>query len=366
MSMSPGENIISIFRRQGMERAPVLFNLCPSQVEEFHRRYGSERSYNDVFEFPWRGLKGPEPSYPLDTPAGRDAARGDWSHIYQEGLKPGTTIDQWGVAHEPGSEAAMHMTKIVYPMKKYTSMEQFQAYPYPQYSPEPTPDMIDGARIIRERGLAVMGHMGMTIWEKAWGMRGMEELMMEMMSDDPMAEYHLDRITEQACYQATAYMKAGADIIHFGDDVGMQQSLMMSREMYRQWLWPRLKRVINAARVVKPHVIISYHSCGFITPLIPDLIEAGIDVLNPVQPECMDFKEIHDNFSDKLAFWGTLGTQTTLPFGSPGEVRETVLRNLEISGPEGGLLCTPTHIVEPEVPWENIEAYVQACRDYCG
>ena len=365
MKKTSRENIISIFRRQGMERAPVFFNLCPSQQEEFHRRYGKDKTYSDVFEFPWRGLNGLEPSYSSDTPAGKGVARGDWSHIYPDGLKPGTTIDQWGVAHEPGSDAAMHMTKIVYPMKEYNSLEQFQSYPYPEYSDTPTSAMIDKVKSIKKQGLAAKAQMGMTIWEKAWAMRGMEELMMEMMTDDPKAEYHLDRITEQACSQATTYMKAGADIIHFGDDVGMQQSLMMSREMYREWLWPRLKRVIKAARAVKPHVIISYHSCGYITPIIPDLIEAGIDVLNPVQPECMDFQEIHDKFSDKLTFWGTLGTQTTLPFGTPEEVRETVLKNLKISGPEGGLLCTPTHLVEPEVPWENIEAYVQACRDFC-
>ena len=98
------------------------------------------------------------------------------------------------------------------------------------------------------------------------------------------------------------------------------------------------------------------------TPFIEDLIDAGIDVLNPVQPECMDFKEIHDAYGDRLSFWGTLGTQTTLPFGTPEEVRELVLRNLKIAGPKGGLLCTPTHLVEPEVPWENMEAYVEACR----
>ena len=77
----------------------------------------------------------------------------------------------------------------------------------------------------------------------------------------------------------------------------------------------------------------------------------------------MDFKEIHDACGDRLSFWGTLGTQTTLPFGTPEEVRDAVLRNLRIAGEQGGLLCTPTHLVEPEVPWENIEAYVSACRE---
>lgn len=100
------------------------------------------------------------------------------------------------------------------------------------------------------------------------------------------------------------------------------------------------------------------------TPLIDDFIEAEIDVLNPVQPECMDFKDIHAEFGDRVSFWGTIGTQTTMPFGTPSEVKEAVHRNLKIAGPQGGLLCSPTHLVEPEVLWENILAYINACKTF--
>jgi uroporphyrinogen decarboxylase len=101
-----------------------------------------------------------------------------------------------------------------------------------------------------------------------------------------------------------------------------------------------------------------------VTPLIGDFIEAGIDVLSPVQPECMDFAELHKAFGDRVSFSGTIGTQTTMPFGTPEQVRELTFKNLDIAGEKGGLLCCPTHFLEPEVPWENIEAYLQACRDY--
>lgn len=362
--MTPRENIISIFRRTGMEYAPVCFNLCPSQMEEFHRRYGEGANPADCFGFPWRGIRPEPPVYDPETTGGGDSSRGDWRFLYPGGVKEGTSFDIWGVAHEPGSKEAMHMTKLVYPMKSYDSLEQFQAYPYPYFADNPSPAMVDQVREYHRCGLAAMGHLGQTIWERAWIMRGMEELMVEMMTDDPIAVYHLDRITDQACRRASAFARAGADLIHLGDDVGMQRSLMMSGEMYRTWLKPRLTRVVETIRSVRRDILITYHSCGFIKPLIPDLIEAGIDVLNPVQPECMDFKEIHDEYGDRLTFWGTLGTQSTLPFGTPEEVRETVFRNLDIAGPRGGLLCAPTHLVEPEVPWENIEAYVRACGDY--
>ena len=144
----------------------------------------------------------------------------------------------------------------------------------------------------------------------------------------------------------------------------MQESIMMSTDMYRYWLKTRLKKVIQAARDVNPDILISYHSCGFIEPFIPDLIDAGVDILNPIQPECMDFGEIFEKYQGQISFNGTIGTQRLMPFGTPEEIRAEVWKNLDIAGEKGGLFCCPTHVLEPEVPWENIEAYVAACKEY--
>ena len=111
--------------------------------------------------------------------------------------------------------------------------------------------------------------------------------------DDPMAEYLLDKITDLACYRVRKFAEAGADILLLGDDIGMQSTPMMSMAMYRTWLKPRLAKVIAAAKSVKPDLLVHYHSCGYVLPFIDDLIEAGVDILNPVQPECMDFAQIH-------------------------------------------------------------------------
>jgi uroporphyrinogen decarboxylase len=185
-----------------------------------------------------------------------------------------------------------------------------------------------------------------------------------MAMEDEKAVFLLDKITDLACFRTKKYAAAGADIIAMGDDVGMQETIMMSKGMYTTWLQPRLKKVIDAAKTVKPDVIVQYHSCGHVTELIPEFVAAGIDVLNPVQPECMDVMEIFSQHKDSLSFNGSLGTQTTMPFGTPQEVKDTVKRNLDAMGEQGGLLCCPTHVLEPEVPWDNIEAYVEACRNY--
>ncbi|MGI5930728.1 MAG: uroporphyrinogen decarboxylase family protein [Pseudoflavonifractor sp.] len=206
--------------------------------------------------------------------------------------------------------------------------------------------------------------MQCTVWETSWYIRGMEPLMMDMMCDEEMAEVILDRVTQMSIQRAKLYAEAGVDILYLGDDVGMQNSLMMSEELYVTWIKPRLKQVIEAAKAIKPDIIVFYHSCGFVEPLIPHLIEAGIDVLNPIQPECMDFEEIFEKYGDQVAFHGTVGTQSVMPFGTPEEVKAVVKKNLDIAGPKGGLFVAPTHLLEPEVPWENIRAYVEVCREY--
>ncbi len=217
---------------------------------------------------------------------------------------------------------------------------------------------------IHDKGQAVFVWQECTIWETAWYLRSMENLMTDMTMEDEKAGWLLDQITEKACYRAEIFAKQGADIIGLGDDIGMQESIMMSMEMYQQWLKPRLAKVIQTVKSVNPDILISYHSCGYIEPFIPELIEIGVDILNPIQPECMDFEEIHKKYGSQISFNGTIGTQKVMPFGNPEEVIKNVERNLNIAGEKGGLFCCPTHVLEPEVPWENIEAYVKACNEY--
>jgi uroporphyrinogen decarboxylase len=256
------------------------------------------------------------------------------------------------------------MTHMRHPLEKMTSVEELQAYPWPEFEKADWSFARRDVERIQARGLAAQVWMECTIWEVAWYLRRMDLLMLEMAAEEDTAVWLLDKVTDLACFRARQYAAAGADILMLGDDLGMQSAIMMSREMYQTWLQPRLKRVIDAARAVNPDILIQYHSCGYVLPLIEDLIGAGVDILNPVQPECMDVAQVLREFGGRLSFNGTLGTQTTMPFATPDEVAAVTRRNLGLAGPQGGLLCCPTHMLEPEVPWANIEAYVAACRDW--
>ena len=355
--MNPRENVMALLRREPYEWVPVDLQLCPSLEEEYRRRTGAAVSYQDYFRLPWAGIG--------DIPMSKK----DEQYLpYHPGLKAGSYIDLWGVAHEPGSAAAKHMTYMRCPLKGIDSLSEVRAYPLPDYAAGDTAENAASQRAqaaaLHARGLAAMGYLTCTIWETSWYIRGMEDLMMDMMSGDPIAAYILDAVTERAVTRARAYARAGVDILYLGDDIGMQKAPMMSLELYCKWLKPRLKQVIDAARAVRPGILVKYHSCGYATPFIPHLIEAGVDILNPIQPESMNFQEIYREFGGKISFDGTIGTQSVMPFGTPQQVRETVFRHLDIARPHGGLLPAPTHLLEPEVPWENIIAYVEACRDY--
>ena len=107
-----------------------------------------------------------------------------------------------------------------------------------------------------------------------------------------------------------------------------------------------------------------YRWCIRILPFIDPLIDIGVDILNPLQPECMSFDEVHDRFGDRLSFWGTIGTQQLLPFGTADEVGKECLSRLEKCGEKGGICIGPTHLVEPEVPWENLLAIRDAASGF--
>jgi uroporphyrinogen decarboxylase len=351
MALSQRENLLKLWRREGWEYAPVQFSLYPALAGEFKKRHG-DCFYEDYFKFPFRyanfGLKQ------------KDI---DWT-VYYPGVKfnPGTNFSGWGVAQEP-HPGSMHMHRMHHPMKDFTSLEQFQAYPYPEANEAGYDSLAVEVKNFHARGLAVCGYAG-ALWENAWYLRSMEELMMDMFDGNEKASYHFARVTDITCAHAALLAKSGVDFIHIGDDIGMQKTIMMSEGMYREWIKPLLVRLVKTVKDINPEILFSYHSCGYIEPFIPDLIEAGVDILNPIQPESMSFEKIHAEYGDVLSFWGTIGTQTTMPLGTPEDVRKDVFKHLKTAGAKGGLLCTPTHLLEPDVSWENIEAYILACRDF--
>lgn len=352
MPVTPRENLIRAARRQGFDWVPLDILLCDSQVNAFKKNFG-DIDYFDWFgvDFRWVNLY-EHPGYTSGL------------QLYKrETLPAGTEIDVLGVGHSKGSEAAYHMTRMHHPLMGCESVGEILHYPLPVFNRQENQPLFDRVSTLHGQGLAAMGSMQMTIWEAAWYIRSMPDLLMDMMMDDEKATVLLDRITGYAIQRAKLYAEAGVDILSMGDDVGMQSGPLMSVSLWEQWIKPRLTSVISAARDINPDVLVFYHSCGDATAFIEGLIDCGVDILNPIQPECMDFTQVHKTYGNRLTFWGTLGTQQLLPFGTPEEVRELTLDRIRMCGDQGGLIIGPTHLVEPEVPFENLLAMKKAVRE---
>ena len=351
--MTNRENFLSLLRRTGYESVPVEFSLCPFLMERMRKELGVE-DYQEYFQFPWRRV---EDIKLVD----HDVEQ--YRRFYMRPLAEGADIDTWGVGHEK-SPNSMHMTYMRHPLENAEDLEDFLDYPFPDYAHGDNSHQKKQVEEIKKRDLIALGDMQTTIWETAWYLRGMENLFCDMMAEEETAVFLFDKVLETSKIRARSYAEAGVDVLFFGDDIGMQHTIMMSEELYCSWIKPRLKELVDMVKEINPEILIFYHSCGFVEPFIPHLIEAGIDVLNPIQSECMDFKEICRKYGDRISFHGTIGTQTVMPFGTPQEVKKAVWDNLDAAGEKGGLFVAPTHILEPEVPLENILAYVEACRTY--
>jgi uroporphyrinogen decarboxylase len=208
----------------------------------------------------------------------------------------------------------------------------------------------------------IVGVTPTTIFETAWALRGYEQLMVDMATDPAKANRVLDLPFHYHMAVTQSLVKLGVDMIWLGDDVGGQNSMLMSPKMWRTYLKPRMAELISSLRVINPQIKIAYHTDGVVYPIIPELIEIGIDVLNPIQPMAMDPEKLKEIYDYRLCFWGSIDIQQTMPFGTPDEVKKEVMTRLETIGRGGGLLIGPTHNLQLDTPLENFWAMLETIQ----
>jgi uroporphyrinogen decarboxylase len=209
----------------------------------------------------------------------------------------------------------------------------------------------------------IVGVTPTTIFECAWALRGYEQLLIDMLTDPGRANCILDFPFRYHMAVTQRLAQMGVDMIWLGDDVGGQTSMLMSPKMWRTYLKPRMAQLVDSLREINPQIKIAYHTDGVVYPIIPELIEIGIDVLNPIQPMAMDPARLKNDYGDKLCFWGSMDIQRTLPYGTPEQVRDEVRLRLETIGRGGGLIIGPTHNLQLDTPLENFWAMVAAIRE---
>ncbi len=208
--------------------------------------------------------------------------------------------------------------------------------------------------------------LGFSLYERAWTLRGMENLMIDFIEHPQFVHELFGAIADYNVAQVREAMKHDIDAVYFGDDWGQQHGLQMGPSLWREFIRPMLKRMYGTVRQTSKFVMI--HSCGDVDELFDDLVEAGLNCFNPFQPEVMDIYDLLPQYRGRLAFHGGMSTQRILPFGSVDEVRAETHRLLE-AGREGGYIFAPAHDVEGDVPLENMLAMidiVQNQANYAG
>ena len=205
--------------------------------------------------------------------------------------------------------------------------------------------------------------IGFSLYERAWTLRGMENLLVDFYEHPEFVRQLLGAIADYNVAQVREALEHEIDAIYFGDDWGQQRGLQMGPKLWREFLLPVLRRMYGVVRQAGKFVMI--HSCGDVDELFDDLVDAGLGCFNPFQPEVMDIWSLVPRYRGRLAFHGGLSTQRVLPFGTVDDVRAETRRLLEL-GREGGYLFAPAHDVEGDVPLENMLAFIEILQSQPG
>ena len=202
--------------------------------------------------------------------------------------------------------------------------------------------------------------IGFSLYERAWTLRGIENLLMDFYINPEFVHHLLDAICDYNIAQIDKALKWDIDAVYFGDDWGQQHGLIMGYDIWKEFIYPRLQRLYKRVHDAGKYVMI--HSCGDVSELFDDLIESGLNCFNPFQPEVMNIDEILPRYRGKLAFHGGLSMQKTLPFGTIEDVRRESEHLLKL-GSEGGYIFSPSHSVESDTTMDNMLTFIEIAKN---
>src|SRR5581483_4741541 len=290
------------------------------------------------------------------------------NRMWRQWMPDGDSYDIWGHHYRiVDNPTGAYEEFGTYPLQDATSVDDLKTYPFPD------PDWWDWSplpRVIRqldpERKLYLRFRIG-SVFELAWQIRGMQEFLMDLAAQPEIPQYIMERLTEvhvENLSRALAVAGDEIDMVYFYDDVATARSLMISPTMYREMVKPCHARIIAVAKKYNKPVM--YHCDGAIAFLIPDLIELGIDLLNPIQPDSpgMECERLKRDFGDKISFHGGIDIIKTLPRGTVEDVRNEVIERVRVLGENGGYVMCSSHHIQSDTPVENILAMYDVALRY--
>ncbi|MDR1509929.1 MAG: hypothetical protein LBS53_09855 [Synergistaceae bacterium] len=303
----------------------------------------------------------------LETPNGKAMAPSDFEPK-PDGRGGFVLMNSSGVIYAAKPESSPYFDINVYsPLSEYETIEEMSEFDFDYFKMSDEEVECIAGRCVKAYGTgkSVVLNIWSNVLERASAVRGMEKFLMDLAVEEGIEEYIMENILERYLYnfgKILPRVRNCADIIALSDDMGTQKSLIISPEMYRRQIKPRHRRLIEAIKSTTGMKVF-FHSCGAIEPLIGDLIEIGVDIINPVQfvASGMELPHLKETFGKDITFWGgTCDSQHVLPYGTPEEVYDQTSRNVEILREGGGFVFCPLHNIQHDVPPRNIAALFKA------
>ena len=296
----------------------------------------------------------------------------NWGITHVDAGEDWAYTDEWGITHHFPKENGLYYTIVKSPLDGPTaSPEEIAAHPWPNTA---DPQRFAGLREIAERyraqnkAVMIKGVLA-GIFEMAQRIRGMENALIDLVTDEASTCALFDKLLQLKLdfwEKALPPLADVVDIVSEADDYGTQTSQLMSPELFRKLMKPRLKILFTRIKQLAPNARLFFHSCGSVRDLLPDFIETGVDILNPVHVTAagMEPAALKRDFGDALVFWGGgVDTQGILPHGTPEQVRDDVRRNVEALAPGGGYVFNTIHNIQADVPPENMMAMWEAVQE---
>lgn len=355
--MKSRDRVLTALDHNEPDRCPMQISFTP----EFAKRLRLEM---EIQGHKVHNPHGGGNTYELERALGQDMLLTSvgWANSYY--LDDRAYVDEWGVGwdvqdYETPFGTGCYTEIVDHPLADESAIVSYQ--PPDPNRPELYTDATQVVANFKDE-YWIVGVTVTTILETAWALRGLEQIMLDLVLDPDLANHLLDIPFNYHLKAAKKLAAIGVDMIWTGDDIGSQHEMMISPKMWRKFLKPRMANLISELKTINPGIKVAYHSDGNIMRIIPELIEIGVDVLNPIQPTSMNPSQIKNEFGEKLCFWGSIDEQHTLPFGTPADVEREVQRRLETIGRCGGLILAPTHHVQLDTPLENFWAMINTIK----
>jgi len=334
--MNSRERTLKTIGRQVPDRSPIFVDMVPELAEKFENKY--KLSGNKLL-----------------THLGNDIAICAFGVAKNYGAMKNGEIDEWGIKWKRIKYDKGSYSEIGGKPLENATIDELLQFKVPDPYEETQYKEIE--ELVSEFGdeFVIMVDMSCTIFELSWYLRGMDKLLIDMIDNSKFVNILMDKILEFYIPASKKIASLGVDIIWTGDDVGMQTGMLMSPDIFRKYIKERYRILISETKRSNKDIKIAFHSDGYLIPVIGDLIEVGVDILNPVQPKCMDPKEIKGKFGEDLCFMGTIDEQEVLPFGTIEDLKKEIDLRLETVGYNGGLIIGPTHNVQNDTAMEKVE-----------